>query len=72
MAALQLRNQSWRVLFRYQGQQHAVTLGKLPEYEARLRLARIEEILLKIKQGWIDVPNGCPITEFIENDGKPP
>ncbi len=72
MATLQLRVESWRVLFRYQGQQHALTLGKLPEREARLRLARTEEILLKIKQRWLEVPLGCPITEFIEHDGKPP
>jgi site-specific recombinase XerD len=72
MATLQLRVESWRAIFRYQGQQHALTLGKLPEQQARLRLARIEEILLKIKQGWLEVPLGCPITEFIEHDGKPP
>ncbi len=71
MATLQLRGDSWRVLFRYHRQQHGVTLGKLPEKEATLRLARVEEILLRIKQGWLEVPSGCPITEFVEKDGKP-
>ena len=71
MAAIQLRGHIWRVLFRYQGQQHAVTIGNVGKTEAGQWKAKIEHLLMRLKQSLLELPSGMPITEFVLRDGKP-
>lgn len=71
MAAIQLRGHIWRVLFRYQGQQHAVTLGKVGKAEAGQWKAKIEHLLMRLKQNLLELPGGMAITDFVLRDGKP-
>lgn len=42
MVSLQLRSGSWRVIFRYHGLQHFVTIGEVEEIEAQGVKARYE------------------------------
>ncbi len=70
MASIVKRGDSWRVHFRFQGQQHAISVGKISKSEASLWQAKVDEKLLRIRQGLIDVPPGIPITDFIMRDGK--
>jgi integrase len=72
MAALQLRSGSYRVLFRYLGQQHQVSIGEVPESEALLWKARVEFLLIRLKQNLLEIPSGCTVAQFMEHDGKPP
>ena len=72
MAALQLRAGSYRVLFRYLGQQHGVSIGEVPESEALLWKARVEHLLMRLKQRLLEVPPGCTVVQFMQHDGKPP
>jgi integrase len=72
MAALQLRNGSYRILFRYFGQQHQVSIGGVPESEALLWKARVEFLLIRLKQNLLEIPPGCTVVQFMEHDGKPP
>jgi hypothetical protein len=72
MAAIQLRGESYRVLFRYQGQQHAVTIGEVSKTEANQWAAKIDHILMRLKQNMLELPAGVPITSFVMNDGKRP
>ncbi|HEY4309326.1 MAG TPA: tyrosine-type recombinase/integrase [Pirellulales bacterium] len=72
MAALQLRSGAYRVLFRYLGQQHQLSIGEVPESEALLWKARVEFLLTRLKQRLVEVPPGCTIVQFIQYDGKPP
>jgi integrase len=48
-----------------------MTIGKVSQADATQWRLRTEQILQKIKQGWIEVPEGMTITEFIEQDAKP-
>ena len=50
MASLQLRSGSWRVIFRYNGLQHFVTIGEVEETEAQGVKARYEYLLRLLKQ----------------------
>jgi hypothetical protein len=70
MAALQDRNGSYRVIFRYEGRQHSVPVGKVPQGEAEAFLGKVEHLLLRIKQRWVEVPAGVTVTEFILADGQ--
>lgn len=70
MAALQNRNGSFRVIFRYENRQHSVPVGKVPQGEAESFLGKVEHLLLRIEQGWVSVPAGVTITDFILADGQ--
>lgn len=72
MASLQKKGGSWYCQFKYQQQRHTLTLGKVDESEAKATAARIDYILMRIRQRLLAVPTGMNIITFIEHDGKPP
>ena len=72
MATIQLRGKAWRVLFQYQQQRHAITIGKVTKTEAIQWSARVDHLLMRVKQRMLEVPQGVSITDFILHDGKPP
>lgn len=72
MAMLQSRNGSHRVRFRFQGKQQAITIGAVSLTEARQWKAKVENLLMRVKQRMLEVPPGCPIEEFLLHDGRPP
>jgi hypothetical protein len=60
MAALQHRGDSCRLIFQYLGQQHSCTLGNISETEAYQCKTRCEQLLLRVKQGLLEVPPVSP------------
>lgn len=70
MAALQERNGSFRVIFRYHGKQHTFTIGRVTRQEAEAKAGQVDLILLRIEQNLITVPPGVTIEEFLRNDGQ--
>jgi integrase len=72
VASLQVRNDSYRVIFRFQGQQHFVTLGKVEEVEALGTKARYEHLLRLLDQQLLTMPAGLDVETFLQHDGKPP
>jgi integrase len=72
MASLQLRNGSWRVIFRYRGSQHFVTIGEVDQTEAQGVKARHEYHLRLLKQRLLTLSPGMDIVTFLRHDGKPP
>src|SRR6516225_6587613 len=72
MAALQHRNGSFRILFRFHGKQYAFTLGCVGEDEAETKRGQVDYLLLRLKQRLISLPEGVDIITFLEFDGKPP
>ena len=71
MASLQLRSGSWRVIFRFRGLQHFVTIGEVEETEAQGVKARYEYLLRLLKQRLLTLPPGMDIVTFLRHDGKP-
>ncbi len=71
MATLQLRSDSYRLIFQYLGQQHSCTLGSISETEAHQCKTRCEQLLMRVKQGLLEVPPGVTIADFILFDGRP-
>ena len=72
MAAIQERNGSYRVIFRYRGKHHYLTIGRVSEDEAKTKAGQADYLLMRLKQGLISVPTGCDIKTFVEHDGNPP
>lgn len=72
MATIQQKGDAWYGQFLYGGRRHTMTVGRVSQRDAIQWRLRTDQILQKIKQGWIEVPEGMAITEFIECDGKPP
>jgi integrase len=71
VASLQQRSGSWRVIFRYHGSQHFVTIGEVDQIEAQGVKSRYEYLLRLLKQRLLTVPSGMDIVTFLRNDGKP-
>jgi integrase len=72
MASLQLKGDSWYCQFIYRKERYTFTVGKVEEIEARAVKAKVEYILMRLKQNLLDVPAGLNIVTFIHYDGKPP
>ncbi|MFN4261402.1 MAG: tyrosine-type recombinase/integrase [Gemmataceae bacterium] len=72
MASLQERNGSWRVLFMHHRKLHTFTLGEVDESEAKATAAKVDYLLMRLKQRLIDLPPGVDIVTFVQNDGKLP
>lgn len=69
MSTIQERNQSYRILFCYQGKRHSLGLGPVSMDEAEGKAGQIDLLLLRIKQGLLTVPTGVPIEKFMLHDG---
>ncbi len=72
MASLQKKADSWYCQFMHRRQRHTFTIGKVDEIEARAVGAKVDYILMRLKQHLLDVPAGMDIVTFIQFDGKPP
>ncbi len=72
MASLQERNGVWNCVFRYQGKRQWMNLGEVEKSEAEAVSAKVDYILLRLKQHLLEIPAGCDIITFIQYDGKPP
>src|SRR3954471_24719260 len=70
MASLQERSGSYRFIFRFRGKQHFVTIGKVSRAEAEAKAAQVEYLLLRLKQGLIELPPGVAIVPFLQGNGK--
>ena len=68
MSALQQRNGSYRILFRFARRQHAFTLGQVSHEEARTKASQVDCLLMRLKQGLAVLPR--EIVRYIEFDGK--
>jgi integrase len=72
MAAVQERNGSFRVIFNYKRKQRAFTLGMVTESEARAKAAQVDYLLMRLKQGLIEIPAGGDVVAFFRHDGTIP
>jgi integrase len=70
MAAIQERNGSYRVIFRYHGKQHAFMLGCVSGTEAKAD--QVDYLLMRLGQGLLTLPPGGDIVAFVRHDGLIP
>jgi integrase len=71
MAALQFRNGSYRVLFRYQGKQQTFSIGPVEQDEAKAKAGQVDLLLLRLSQRLAVIPPGMTIIDYLKFDGRP-
>jgi integrase len=72
MAWAQKKGDSWYCEFRHKGKRHYFTIGEVSELEAKATVAKVDYLLMRLKQHLLSVPPGCDIVTFLQYDGKPP
>jgi integrase len=72
MASLQRKGDGWYCQFMYRQRRHTFAVGKVDEAEAQSIAARVDYVLMRLKQGLMDMPAGCDIVAFVQHDGRPP
>lgn len=72
MASIGERRGSFRVFFRWRGRQYAETLGKVTRDEADAKAAHVDYVLLRMKQGLMEVPPGVGVVDFVVHDVRAP
>ena len=70
MPWLEKRGEKYRVKFRYAGRNHQVALGTADPGRAERDLARLEENLLLLERGRLELPDGADVGRFLLSDGK--
>src|SRR5947208_1179016 len=72
MASLELQNETYRVVFLHQGRKRSYSLKTGIEKDAERMKGSIEDMLFRIAQGYVTVPQETDIVDFLKNGGKPP
>ena len=72
MASLQKKGDGWYCQFMYRGQRHTFAVGKVDEDEARNVAATADYVLMRLKQGLMELPSGGDIVNFVQHGGKVP
>src|SRR5262245_47313253 len=71
MATLQKKGNGWYCQFLHHGKRHTITIGRVSKAEAHAKSDQVEYLLMRLKQGLIELPAGADIREFVRRDGKP-
>jgi integrase len=71
MATLQKKGNGWYCQFLYHGKRHTITIGHVSKTEARAKSDQVQYLLMRLKQGLIELPPGIDVREFVQRDGKP-
>jgi len=69
MASLQERNGSYRIMFRFQGKLRTFTVGVVPQKEAEAKIGQVDLLLMRLKQGLLELPSAMSIEDFLQCDG---
>ena len=72
MASLQKKGDAWYCQFVFARKRHTLTIGEVTQSEAERWKAKAEDLLMRLKQRYLEVPPGVSIVDFILFDGKPP
>jgi hypothetical protein len=72
MASLHRKGDGWYCQFMYRHRRHTFAVGKVDEAEARSIASRVDYVLMRLKQGLMDMPADADIVSFIHHDGRPP
>jgi hypothetical protein len=72
VASIELRNQTYRVVFMYHSRKFGYSLDTADLQTAQGLRGGVEKTLMLIGQGALSVPEGSDVVEFVKYGGKPP
>src|SRR5262245_44554764 len=70
MAALELRNKTYRVVFMYAGKKYAYSLDTGDRDMAEALRGGVEKTLMLLAQGLLNLPSGADLIAFVKAGGK--
>src|SRR3954454_21990276 len=70
MAWVRFRSGSFQVNFRFQGKERNFTLAPVSQVEADAKAAHVDYLLMRLKQGLVELPAGVGVVSFLLADGK--
>jgi integrase len=70
VAALELRNKTYRVVFMYAGKKHAFSLDTGDNDIADALRGGVEKTLMMLNQGLLQLPKGADVVGFVKAGGK--
>jgi integrase len=72
MASLELRNQTYRVVFMFRGRKYGYSLDTGDHDTAEALRGGVEKTLMRVEQNLLPFPEATDIVEFVKHDGRPP
>lgn len=72
MASIQKKGESWYCQFMFSRRRHTFAVGRVDESEAEAVRARVDYVLMRLKQGLMELPAGTDVVAFVQHDGRPP
>jgi hypothetical protein len=72
MASLELRKQTYRVVFMFRGRKYGYSLSTGERETAEALRGGVEKTLMRVEQNLLPFPEGANIIDFIKHDGRPP
>ena len=72
MASLELRKQTYRVVFMHGGRKYGYSLDTGDRQTAEALRGGVEKTLMRIEQSLLPVPEGADIVAFVRSDGQAP
>lgn len=72
MASIQRKGNGWYCQFVFDKKRRTFAVGAVSKEEAEAKASQVEYLLLRLRQGLIEMPAGVDVVEFVQHDGKPP
>ena len=72
MASLELRNQTYRVVFMFRGRKYGYSLDTGDRTTAEALRGGVEKTLIRGEQNLLPFPEGADVVEFVKHDGRLP
>src|SRR5205807_1138955 len=70
MASLELRNQTFRVVFMFGGRKYGYSLDTSDRQTAEGFRGGVEKTLMLLSQGALALPAGADVVDFVRNGGR--
>ncbi|OJW17050.1 MAG: recombinase XerD [Planctomycetales bacterium 71-10] len=72
MASLQQKKSGWYCQFLFEKKRYTFALGPVAREEAEAKASHVEYLLLRLRQGLLEIPPDVDVVEFVRHDGTPP
>jgi integrase len=72
MASLELRNQTYRVVFLFRGRKYGYSLDTGDRDTAEALRGGVEKTIMRVEQNLLPFPEGADVIQFVKHDGRPP
>lgn len=72
MASVQKKGDAWYCQFVHSKKRHTFAVGRVTRAEADRVADRVGYLLMRLKQGLLEVPLGVDVADFVRFDGRPP